>query len=459
MAGSTRKLKLGLLLLPLPLVLAGMLFGALAALKPANTAQADCVFPVTPTTYEDLKDRQLFLNTIDLAAYNMLFPGDDYFGLPKIEIGTRNDRSETNGTVPPVLLKAIAWIESNITQGATDVPFGSIGNALVSFDCGHGVAQVTTGMTVPDGENGLGSPEQALVATNFAYNIARGAHILVDKWNEAPEKKPIVGTDTDGHPAILENWYYAVWAYNGFTGPGANRSNHPMDPIYGSWPRQPFGCGTDDADKGKNRGNYPYQELVFGCVSDPPVVDGNQLWAPQPITLPDLNDPKWSGPLSLDNFVFPYAAMDIPSPQPYHTDLTPRPDPSLRDQILGDPQMDVSSTDVKVGFSSDGSAGIKVVDIDNSGTGVLSWYATTSADWLVLSPYTGVAVGSNLPCADNVPCDRTGKLQMSIDPSKMPSGSATATVTVQGLGTNETQTIKVEAYQAIRLGVPGVTRN
>jgi hypothetical protein len=458
LAGSNRKLKLGLLL-PLPLALAGMLFGALGALTPNRTAQADCVFPVTPTTYEDIKDRKLFLETIDLAAYNMLFPGDPYFGLPQVEIGTRDSRSETDSTVPPVLLKAIAWIESSITQGATNVPFGSIGDALVSFDCGHGVTQVTTGMTVPTGENGRGSPEQALVATNFAYNIARGAHILVDKWNEAPEMKPIVGTDTQSHPAILENWYYAVWSYNGFTGPGANRSNHPMDPIYGSWPREPFGCGVDGGNKGRNRGNYPYQELVFGCVADPPVVDGEPLWQAQAITLPDLNDPKWGDPLSLDNFVFPYAKMDIPSPQPFHSDTTPKPDPSLRDEILGDPQMALSTTSVKLGFTKDGDSSIKVVDVDNSGTGVLSWYATSDASWLVVSPYTGVAVGSDLPCEDDVPCDRTGKLQMSIDQSKLPSGHSTATVTVQGLGTDQTQTIKVEAYQAIRMGAPGVTRN
>ena len=288
MVGSRLRLPAGLLL-GLTLLCFAIMLGALAALRPAQTAHAECAFPLTPTAYEDLRDRQLFLDTIELAAFDMLFPGDPYFGLPEIEIGTRDDRSAKPATVPPVLLKAIAWIETSVTQADVDVPFGSIGPALVSFDCGYGATQVTSGMTIPTGENGRGSPEQALVATHFAYNIARGAAVLVDKWNQAPEDKPIAGTDTFGHPAILENWYFALWSYNGFTGPGANRSNHPLDPIFGSWPRAPYSCGPNTDGKGHNRGNYPYQELIYGCVADPPTVDDQPLWAAQEVTLPDLD--------------------------------------------------------------------------------------------------------------------------------------------------------------------------
>ena len=44
--------------------------------------------------------------------------------------------------------------------------------------------------------------------------------------------RPIAGTDTNSNPAILENWYFTIWGYNGFTGPGANISNHPLDPVF-----------------------------------------------------------------------------------------------------------------------------------------------------------------------------------------------------------------------------------
>ena len=436
------------------IALVATLLSATLALQPIKTARADqCAFPFTPTAYEDLKDRHLFLDTIDLAANNMLFPGDPYFGVPDIQMGTRGARYTIPGTVPPVLLKSIAWIESSITQAGADVPFGSIGSSLISFDCGHGIEQVTTGMTVPTGESGKGSPEQALVATNFAYNIARGAAILVNKWNEAPDKKPIAGIDTNGHPSVLENWYFAVWGYNGFTGPGSNKSNHPLDPIYGAWPRPAFSCSPAGDGKGHNRSNYPYQELVFGCAANPPVIEGKQLWAGQTISLPDLNNPIWRNSLNMQNFVYPYAKMDMYTPPPFHLDQTPAPDPNNRTRILGTPSMILSKTDVRVGFSpgATGSSTSETVDVANSGTGVLSWYATASVPWLTISPYTGVAVGTDLPCATGNPCDRVGHLDVSVDPAKTPQGRQTATIQIKALGSNQVQTVNVDVVQVQRI--------
>src|SRR5262245_13364262 len=76
-----------------------------------RTARADCAFPFAPTTYEDLKSRQLFLAAIELAANNMLFPGDPYFGLPELEFGPRANRQKAPGKIPPTLLKSVSWIE------------------------------------------------------------------------------------------------------------------------------------------------------------------------------------------------------------------------------------------------------------------------------------------------------------------------------------------------------------
>jgi hypothetical protein len=432
---------------------------AVTLAQPAREARADCAFPFTPTTYEDLKNRELFLSTIDLAAFNMLFPGEPYFGLPDLEYGPRDRRLKEPGLVPPVLLKSIGWIESSITQSATEVPFGAIGPSLISFDCGHGIAQVTSGMTLPAGESGRGSPEQALVATHFAYNIARGAYILADKWNQAPEEKPIAGTDTNGHPKVLENWYYAIWAYNGFTGPGANRSNHPMDPIYGSWPRPAFSCGATGDGKSHNRGNYPYQELVLGCAANPPIVDNKPLWSAQAISLPDLNDDKWKDALKLENFVFPYAKMDIPSPQPVHIDNTAKPSSSTRNRVLGAPKLELSKKDVKVGFAPNGGSTVETVDIQNSGTGVLAWYAIPSVPWLIVTPYTGAAIGDNLPCEKEAPCERPDHLEISVDAAKAPAGKRTVQVTVQMLGSAQSTVINVQVSQVMRIGVPGVSRN
>jgi hypothetical protein len=479
-------------------------------------AGGGCAFSQAPTTYEGPKDRSLYRNAAELAAFNMLAPGDTYFGLPPLEAGLRGSRTTSaTASIPPVLLKSIAWIESSFTQASPQVPFEAIGPALVSFDCGHGIMQVTSGMTSPLGERGYPSPQQALVATHFAYNIARGAAILADKWNSAPEDRPIAGTDTGGDPAIVENWYFAVWSYNGFTGPGANRSNHPLDPIYGTWPRVPYSCGPTSDGLGHNRGNYPFQELIFGCASHPPQVDGVNLWAPQPVDLPDLNDPRWREPLKLENFVYPYDKMDIPTPRqpaggyqpatpavtptPYppgyvpptpftypfavptptprptslttpqaspapsgvvgHRDPTQRPPTSLRATMFGTPGLSVSTSAVRISYSPETGAESATLMIKNTGTGILSWLAIPSAPWVVVSPAAGVAVGPDLSCAASSPCERAATLTISVDPTRLLPGTNQATLTILAPGINRSYAVTVTTVAVIRIGVPGVTHN
>jgi hypothetical protein len=374
--------------------------------------------------------------------------------------------------------------------------------------------QVTSGMTSPLGERGYPSRQQAMVATHFAYNIARGAVILADKWNSAPEQRPIAGTDTASDPAIIENWYFAVWSYNGFTGPGANRSNHPLDPIYGTWPRMPYSCGPSNDGLGHNRGTYPFQELIFGCASHPPVVNGATVWTPQTVDLPDLNDPRWREPLKLQNFVYPYDKMDIPTPKqpvggyraapatgatptpyppgyatptPYpwavptpvaqstslaaseapaaspgvvgHRDPTQRPPASLRTAMFGTPGLSVSTSNIQINYSPETGAQSATLTIRNTGTGILSWMAIPSATWVVPSPVAGVAAGPDLSCASSSPCERSATITVSIDPTRLPPGTNRATLTILAPGTGNSYTVTVTTVAVIRIGVPGVTHN
>lgn len=416
-----------------------------------------CAFSVVPNAYEGPKDRSLIMEAMDLAAYNMIAAGNSYFGLPRLEMGPRGNRSSVEPVIPPILLKSISWIESSTAQ-TSGAPFGGIGPALISFDCGHGVMQVTSGMTVPLGTNGA-SPEQVLVATHYAYNIARGAAMLADKWNDAPESRPIAGTDTNGDPAIVENWYFAVWSYNGFMGPGANRSNHPMDPIYGDWPRTPYSCGNSDDGFGHDRSKYPYQELVWGCASNPPVVDGQQLWKPFPLSYPNLKDPAWRNPLQLSNWVAPYANMDMPTPRPSHTDSTPQPSAADAYAILGLPQLSVYQTNVSITLDQNGNAAPVVIKIGNTGTGVMAWGATTSSSWLGLSPPAGVALANDVYCADADDCERDGALTLTVNPAGLTSGSRRASVRVYSPQTNESQTITVTIASTEHTGVPGIVKH
>ena len=412
-----------------------------------------------PTTYETTEDRRLYLVAMELAGHDLLFPKDRFFSQPSIEVGTRQNRTSQDTYVPPTLLKSISWLESLTAQGAPALPFGAIGPALVSFDCGYGIAQVTSGMTAPLGEAGQPSDEQALVATHFAFNIGRGSAILIDKWNAAPENRPIAGIDTNSDPRIVENWYYAIWGYNGFTGPGANRSNHPLDPVYGSWPRTPYSCGEPNDGLGHNRTQYPYQELVYGCMAHPPRVQGQLLWQPIDASLPDLNNPYWRTPMDLKNFTGTYAQMDIPTPKPEHRDETPAPHWLSRLAVLGLPRLAVDRPILLVNVRPNQSATPAEVRISNTGSGIVPWRVSSNKSWVTVSQQAGVAVADNMACLSDSPCDRTAVLRISVDPTKV-LGSDAAVIKIQGLGIGATSTeIALFVKVNVAIGVPGTTKN
>ncbi len=431
--------------------------GTTPGAAPTPATPSACAFPgATVHAYEGGQDRQLYLLAANLAGWNMLFPGDPFFAAGSVRTGVRAARSDGPVYVPPTLLKAIAWIESSMTQGGAGTAWGTTGPALVSFDCGYGIMQVTSGMTVPLG-SGQPTTEQSLVAEHYAYNTARGSVILADKWNSAPDYRPIAGTDTNSDPHIVENWYYAAWSYNGFTGPGANRSNHPLDPIYGAWPRVPYSCGAAGDGLGHNRGQYPYQELVFGCAAHPPIVQGQQLWAPLPLSLPDLNNPAYRNPLALANFVYPYAGMDIPSPAPWHNDTVAQPDPSVRQTDLGSPSLVVNQPMARFDITPDGTLSAPFhLQVSNPGTGVLPFRITTNQSWLTVSLPYGVAMGADLPCNN---CTRTPDIVVGVDPNHPPQGGSVGVVTVEWLGSGTRIDIPIFVFQSFRLGVPGVVRD
>jgi hypothetical protein len=413
-----------------------VLFAAFAATSIAGQRAEGCAFPTTPTTYEAAQDRGAFLLGLELAGYNMIRPDDSFFGTPRVEKGLRGARTLADEPfVPPVLLKATGWIESGLTQAAQDVPWQAVGPALISFDCGHGIMQITSGMT-SGADNGWPSRQQGLVATHYLFNIGRGAAILTEKWNGAPEVRPVAGTDTDSDPLIVENWYFALWGYNGFTGPGANRSNHPADPIY-AWPRTGFSCGPQDDGYGHRYGDYPYQELVLGCASRPPSVLGQPLWsAPSiPYALPNLSVDDFAVPLSLENFVSPYSNMDIPSPRPWHFDLTPRPPAAATALLLGDPILGLSATSVDQPRND--------VTIANIGSGILSWRAKRGQTWIHVNKQGGVALGPAVPCAPDSPCERSPTLRITVDAARDPGDPLTGWVDLESLVTGEVLRITV----------------
>jgi hypothetical protein len=236
------------------------------------------------------------------AGFNGLFPGHQYFGSMALEKGPADARSLQQPYVPPTLLKAIGWIEATWRQAEGGAP-------LISGDCGYGIMQITSpgvfplkviGMVESSSDPDIYNGAQVPIATSYTHNIAFGVKTLIAKWNLAPAWRPVVG---NGAPVLLEDWYYALWSYNGFVS-----SNHPSsaDPLRGE-----YSCNVSDGFN-HNRSQFPYQELVLGCVRHPPVVDGVDLWSPIAVTLPASVPP-------FDGFG---DGMNIPTPQPTHTDPT-----------------------------------------------------------------------------------------------------------------------------------------
>ncbi len=167
---------------------------------------------------------------------------------------------------PCELLKAIAMHESGWKQFCVpDRPADQVGGpsrTIISFDCGYGVGQVTSGMHV--GENpGF---DRARVAGDPTYSLAAGTQILAGKW----KMTKCVG---DNQPSIVEDWYSSTWAYNGLVW-GNNPNNPNLD----------AGRGVYDPNTG---GAYAYQERVWGLIEHPP---GAQYWDSVALAYPDRAD-------------------------------------------------------------------------------------------------------------------------------------------------------------------------
>ncbi len=207
-----------------------------------------------------------------------------YQGLVRGPRGQRSATADPSARIPPSVYKSIVWIESGWANASGSVPWGGVGPVLRSFDCGYGLGQVTSGM---GDETGTASGKQALVGTHFLFNLAEGVRILADKWNNAPRYRPIAG---NGDPTALEDWYYAIWSYNGFA-----FSNHPLnplrDPLRGGGEASPIyhcydssapGYQTNESgDLAYGYGAYTYPERVYGCMRYPPSLpDGQQGYTP-----------------------------------------------------------------------------------------------------------------------------------------------------------------------------------
>ena len=252
-------------------------------------------------TYEFEDYGQQYGRVIELAARGLAVPqaytlsnGEvidvTYQG---VESGPRSARlpADKANSIPPSLYKAIAWIESDYGNASHSTPYGGVGSILLSMDCGYGIGQITSGMghlaAPPALDVRVPSARQAIIGTHPMFNVAEGIRILADKWNNAPDLRPVAG---NGDPLALEDWYYAVWSYNGFA-----FSNHPLNPAKDPLRGTVWNCGDPNAPGYGvfNRSDYTYNEVVYGCLRYPPVAKGATY--PPPLGQPGAPPPAAGG--------------------------------------------------------------------------------------------------------------------------------------------------------------------
>lgn len=185
--------------------------------------------------------------------------------------GHPNPSTQVPAHFPCHVLMAIAMQESGWRQFCVpDAPASEKGQperTIVSFDCGYGIGQVTSGMHTGESP----SFDRARVASDPTYNLATGTRILRDKW--AATK--CVG---DNNPELVEDWYTAIWAYNGLA-----YSNNPNNPN--------LTAGRGPYDPASGAGSYAYQERVLGWMEHPP----SARWDVLAPAYPNLGDLGTSG--------------------------------------------------------------------------------------------------------------------------------------------------------------------
>jgi hypothetical protein len=241
--------------------------------------------------------------------------------------GGTGPRSTVPVHFPCILLKAIYLTESSWTQ------FCASNLTVIAFDCGYGIAQVTSGMR--PGDTSLFDPN--LVASSPAYNVSVGASILADKWRATP---CVGGNSLD----VIEDWYFAVWGYNGLT-----FGNNPNNPMY-SATRPEF--RTPGIASAQVRGNYPYQELVWGYAHYPLTA---QHYTGIGLAYPNRSEICASCGVQTANISEPVGAHMTTCPS-----SGPPPDAGVHDASMADVPTAMDVSDVAV--ASDASGGADVQD-------------------------------------------------------------------------------------------------
>lgn len=145
------------------------------------------------------------IKTSDLSSDKMSKTDDsDWTNPPEEEILQILEEVALDKCIPPVILKSIAYTESRLKQ------FDDNGEPLKPlYEESYGIMQINVGSS--------SGYDIEKIKYDIRYNIEVGADILLSKWGYAFASSSVIPKIGDGDPKIMENWYFAIWAYNGYS--------------------------------------------------------------------------------------------------------------------------------------------------------------------------------------------------------------------------------------------------
>ncbi|MFC8640493.1 hypothetical protein ACFUC2_07005 [[Kitasatospora] papulosa] len=234
-----------------------------------------------------------------------LFPATVLAGDPNGTLDNEDPDVTDKWHIPAQVMLGITAQESNMWQATRFAVPGVTSNSLIGnyygvdyapdgeqldpwkinwadADCGYGITQATDGMRLAGktkpGETALSTLAQEAVALDYTANVAAGVRILSEKWNQTYSAGMKIN---GGHPKWIENWFFALWAYNsGFYDSvdsaghwGVGWTNNPANPLWKA-NRVPFlqsatNNAGDDYSHAAHPQDWPYQEKVIGWAARP----------------------------------------------------------------------------------------------------------------------------------------------------------------------------------------------
>ncbi len=200
-----------------------------------------------------------------MMMQTIVFANYDYVNPPREELENMIREVARDRGVPSVIVMALARVESvyrHFDEASRSVRRGSAGSI--------GLMQINNRLNIYD--------EYRLIY-DIRYNIEAGIDVLLEKWNASATNYrwsylPSVG---NMDPNILENWYFALWGYNGFVA-----SNNP---------NVAYAAGR----------RYTFQDLVYFVTEN----EYHQRINPIDISLLPLEGT-------------PCSTLNVPTPKEYH---------------------------------------------------------------------------------------------------------------------------------------------